>query len=89
MVQHYRERKGIDDRTVFRALRAALSGIELRSESENSVVKSLKAFRELRSDVSDDVWEDALLVVMQSAQRHSGLTPGATDYLEFASEFIV
>ncbi len=89
VVQHHQEHDGIDDRTAFRALRAALNGIEPTNESENSVAKSLQTFREFRSDVSDDVWEDALLVVMQSVPRHSDLTPGATDYLEFISEFIV
>ncbi len=89
LVQHYREDEGIDDRTVLRSLRAALNGTEPTSERENSVAKSLESFRGLRSDVSDAVWEDALLVVMQSVQRHSDLTPGATDYLEFVSEFII
>ncbi len=49
---------------------------------------ALRAMRENREDITDDVWREALHVVADSVKRHSELRPGETSYLSFASRFV-
>ena len=53
-----------------------------------SLVMALRAMRQLREDLTDDVWREALRVVADSVKRHSDFRPGETSYLSFAGQFV-
>ena len=88
-ISQYRDNRRIDDRIVADALRAAISGDIAEDALAESLNKGLEEMRRFRSDVSDDIWRDGLLTVLQSVQRHSNLRPGEREYLEFVSDFIL
>lgn len=88
-VTRYRQEGDIDDAAVARTLQAAFNDDSPPDAVSISLAEALEEMREFRSDVSDDIWRDGLLTVLQSVQRHSRLRPGETEYLNFVSEFIV
>jgi hypothetical protein len=89
LIQRYREDDTIDDRLVAEALKAAIDNVVPQNDRAASIKESLQGIRELRSDVSDDIWRDGLRTVLQSVHKHSDLKPGSTDYLDFVSTFIL
>ncbi|MHC4119095.1 MAG: hypothetical protein ACYSWO_16500 [Planctomycetota bacterium] len=78
----------IDDRIVAGALRAAIHGDMSEDARAQWLSEGLEEIRQVRSDVSDDIWRDGLRTVLQSVHRHSSLRPGSRDYLDFVSAFI-
>jgi len=88
LVAAYRAGDDVDDGVVEAALRAVIQGIEPSDPRAVSLVESLTATREMRADVSDSLWTDALRVVYTSVRRHSRCEAGDTDYLCFAAEFV-
>jgi len=88
-ISRYREDRHIDDRIVVHALKAAIHGDTSENALAESLNQDLEEVRLLRSDVSDDIWRDGLLTVMQSVHRHSNLRPGKREYLDFVSYFIL
>jgi len=88
-VTRYRQEGDIDDAAVARTLQAALNDDSPQDSVCISLAETLEEMREFRSDVSDEIWRDGLLTVLQSVQRHSRLRPGETEYLDFVSEFIL
>ncbi len=89
LVSGYRRDGSIDDCIVAGALKAAIHGDEPEDPRAKSLNEGLEGARELRCDVSDDVWRDCLRVVLQSVHRHSSLKPGCRLYLDFVSDFIL
>jgi len=89
LVTGYREDRSIDDRIIADALRAAIQGDVPQDPRAVSLNKGLEGIRQLRSDISDDIWQDGLRVVLQSVHRHSSLEPGCRWYLDFVSDFIL
>jgi len=88
-ISRYREDRHIDDRIVADALKAAFHGDTAEDALAESLNKGLGEMRLLRSDVSDDIWRDGLLTVLQSVRRHSRLRPGEREYLDFVGHFII
>jgi len=88
-ISRCREDHRIDDRIVADALKAAIRGDTAADALAESLNRDLEAMRQLRSDVSDDIWRDGLRTVLQSVQRHSNLRPGEREYLEFVCYFIL
>ena len=88
-ISRYREDRRMDDRIVADALKAAIHGDTAEDALAESLNKGLEEMRRFRSDVSDDIWRDGLLTVLQSVQRHSYLRPGEREYLDFVSDFIM
>lgn len=88
LVTGYRDDRSIDDRIVADALETAIIDSSPDDPRSVSLNDGLGSIRELRSDVSDDVWRDGFRTVLQSVHRHSSLRPGARDYLNFVSDFI-
>jgi len=88
LIKRYQEDSTIDDRLVAEVLKAAIDSNAPQDEQAASIKESLQGIRELRSDVSDDIWRDGLRTVLQSVHRHSDLKPGSTYYLDFVSEFV-
>lgn len=78
----------IDDHFVEQILRYAIK----RKSSEDPIIDRainlLTAICDLRSDVSEDVWRDALRVVYTSLWRHSSCEAGDTSYLHFVSQYV-
>jgi hypothetical protein len=89
LVSGYRSDRSIDDRIVADALKAAIHGEVTDDTRAQSLNESLENIRELRSDISDDVWRDGLRTVLQSVHRHSSLKSGSRAYLDFVSDFIL
>lgn len=89
LVSGYRENHSIDDCIVANALEAAILGNEPEDSRAISLNEALEDIRQLRSDVSDDIWTDGLRTILQSVHRHSSLKPGCRWYLDFASKFIL
>ncbi|MBC8217532.1 MAG: hypothetical protein H8E73_03620 [Planctomycetes bacterium] len=89
LVSGYREDPTIDDRIVGDVLKAAIHGDVPEDARAQSLNESLEGIRDLRSDVSDDIWRDGLRTVLQSVHRHSNLRAGERDYLDFVSDFVV
>ncbi len=87
LVSGYRSDRSIDDRIVADALIAAILDAEPEDTRAQSLNDGLESIREIRSDVSDDVWQDGLRTVLQSVHRHSSLIPGCRWYLDFVSDF--
>ena len=88
LVSRYREDESIDDRIIFNALKAAISGDTAEYALAESLNQDLAETHQLNSDISDDIWRDGLLTVLQSVQRHSSLRPGERGYLDFVCDFI-
>ncbi|MCX5636130.1 MAG: hypothetical protein NTX52_00350 [Planctomycetota bacterium] len=88
LIKRYQEDSTIDDRLVAEALKAAIDNNAPQDEQAASIKESLQGIREIRSDVSDDIWRDGLRTVLQSVHRHSSLKPGSRGYLNFVSDFI-
>ena len=89
LLSGHREDPTIDDRIVADVLKAAISGDVSEDARVQSLSEGLEEVRQLRSDVSDDVWLDGLRTVLQSIHRHSNLRPGSRAYLDFISAFII
>jgi hypothetical protein len=88
LIKRYEKDGTIDDRLVSEALKAAIDNNAPQDEQAASIKERLQGIREIRSDVSDDIWRDGLRTVLQSVHRHSSLKPGSRGYLNFVSDFI-
>ena len=89
LVSGHREDPTIDDRIVADVLKAAIGGDVSEDTRTQSLSESLEEVRQLRSDVSDNLWRDGLRTVLQSVHRHSNLRRGERDYLDFVSDFVL
>lgn len=89
LVSGYRSDRSIDDRIVADALRAVILDTEPENTRAQSLSESLEEIRELRADISDDIWQEGLRIVLQSVHRHSSLKPGCRLYLDFISDFVL
>ncbi|MGD8499369.1 MAG: hypothetical protein PVJ86_01905 [Phycisphaerales bacterium] len=89
LIPRYRDDGSIDDRIVADALKAAIHGYVAEDALAESLHKDLEEIRQLRSDVSDDIWRDGLRTVLQSVHRHSNMRPGEREYLDFVCDFVL
>ena len=88
LLSGHRDDRSIDDRTIADALKVAIRGDLSEDAGVRSLNEGLGQIRQVRSDVSDDVWRAGLQTVLQSVRRHSSLMPGARGYLNFVSSFV-
>ena len=89
LVTAWRRNAEIDDADVDAALRAAMKE-EIPSEPHPAAMAyELAQVREMRSDVTVRVWQDALRVVRASVHLHSARQPGDRAYLRFVSPFVL
>jgi hypothetical protein len=91
VVQAWRDDPRVDDAAADTALRLALADESVDSAKDAQVRRiliALEAMRDLRSDIADEVWRDALLTVKQSVRRHSACQPGERRYLHFTAPFV-
>lgn len=86
--QRHGRRHDIDDLAVFTAIRARVMKTEPEDPIAGELVAALDDMRALRSDLSDDLWRDALIVIANSVKFHSSLRPGETNYLRFIEQFV-
>lgn len=89
LVSGYRSDRSIDDRIVADALKAAILDDIPEDARTQSLNEGLEEVREIRSDISDDIWRDGLRTVLQSVYRHSSLIPGSRGYLDFVSDYVL
>ena len=89
LVSGYRSDRSIDDRIVADALKAAIHSDVPEGTCAQSLNERLENIRDLRSDISDDVWRDGLRTILQSVHRHSSLKPGSRGYLDFVSDYVL
>lgn len=89
LVSGYRSDRSIDDRIVANALKAAILDDIPEDARTQSLNEGLEEVREIRSDISDDIWRDGLRTVLQSVHRHSSLIPGSRGYLDFVSDYVL
>jgi hypothetical protein len=88
LVTAYREHEEVDDRVVTSALKAVINKHLPEDEKVKMIFNQLYAMRIQRSDVSDEIWTNGLKVVLESVHTHSELSPGDTDYLDFAAMYM-
>ena len=88
LLSGHRDDRTIDDRTIADALKVAIAGDLSEDARVQSLNEGLDQMRQVRSDISDDVWRAGLQTVLQSVRRHSSLMPGARGYLNFVSNFV-
>lgn len=89
LITGYRNNHNIDDCIVAETLKAAIHCEVPENELSTALKRQLDGIREVRSDVSDDLWRDGLCTVLQSVHRHSSLRSGSRDYIHFVSQFII
>jgi hypothetical protein len=88
LVASWRENSGVDDRSCHAAIESVLAGVPVKDSASFILEDALTNIRQVRADVPDSVWNDALRVVAQSIRRHSTRQPGETRYLSFVAPFV-
>jgi len=88
LVRCHRDDPRVDDRVADEALGAAIRGVEPDEPHAADVFAALASIRQMREDVEDGVWRDALQVVRDSVRRHSERRPGETSYLDFVAPYV-
>jgi len=89
LVSGYRSDRSIDDRIIADVLKAAILDNIPEDARAQTLNEGLEEVREIRSDISDDIWRDGLRTVLQSVHRHSSLIPGSRGYLDFVSDYVL
>ena len=88
LVAGYRQDSQVDDQIIAKVLKGAIEGEMPTDELVQSLHEGLDEIRQVRSDVSDELWRECIGVVLRSVHRHSSLKAGARGYLDFVSDFI-
>ena len=88
LVSGYRQDRGIDDRMALTALQCILHDNVPDDLPTITLAENLVDAEEMRPDVPKQIWNEGLRVVMESVRTHSTLKQGATEYLDFVSQFI-
>ncbi len=88
LILSHRDDRSIDDRTIAQALKSAIRDDWPADAAVQSLIEALDQMRDVRSDVSEDIWQAGLKTVLQSVRRHSSLKPGERGYLNFVSDFM-
>ena len=89
LLSTWRGHKGVDDSDVKHALVACLRGVPAEDVDAIRLQEAFDDVRDLRGDITDDLWRDGLRVVLHSVHNHSTTTPGATGYLQFIDDYII
>ena len=93
LLSAYRRDKTIDDAACLQAVQAALGGETPSDEGVRGLVQGIADIRALirtgEASVSDELWNDCLLVVGNSIKFWSTLNPGARGYLDYVLTFII
>lgn len=89
LIEGWRSDRSIDDSVVADALTAAIQNRTPARETVADLVSALDQMRQIREDVTDELWRNGLQTILQSVHRHSKLRPGQRDYLEFVSPYIL
>jgi hypothetical protein len=87
LVQEARNDPKIDDATIDQALGNCLDQTNLPADADSRVVR-LCFMRDVREDVSDELWRAGLRTVRKSVRTHSSLAPGDTGYLDFVRPYV-
>ena len=82
------ELEAIDDAKVMKALRQSLLGLEPDDSPEGLLLEALRAVRQFRDGIPEELWNDAVRVVMASVHGHSRMAPGDTGYLDFMEPYV-
>ncbi len=88
---HHDASGSIDDRAIWNGYRGALLKNRPDGSPAGSIVEAIAhahSLREQINPVSDELWHDAIRVLMRSVKNHSGLSPGETSYLDFVARFV-
>ena len=88
LIQCYRRNERIDDATIAQALECAILLEQPQNELIDGLIASLSWARQMRDDIADDIWRDAMRTVLRSVDRHSNLKPGRRDYIDFVRPLV-
>jgi len=80
---------GVNDLVVHQAVRAVILDELPAENSSQRVVLALRKIRDFREDIPEEIWTDALRVIIDSVKFHSTLREDSSEYLEFVSNFVV
>ena len=89
LLSTWRSHKEIDDSDVKHALIACLQGVPAEDVGAMRLQEALDDVRDLRDDITDELWRDGLRVVLHSVHNHSTAMSGATGYLRFIQDFVI
>ena len=88
LVEAAHQSDDFDDYIVELVLRAAIA----RGEPDNPTVieakSRLEIIRDMRRDVTDELWINGLQTIYSSLRRHSDCRPGDTTYLDFVAGYV-
>lgn len=89
LVEVWEEDPTFDDAAALAALTAA--GLGDTTADDPRVQRALSLLgniRQMRSDVDETTWQNALRVVIDSVRTHSQFRPGEVSYLAFVANYI-
>lgn len=87
LLDWHRIDKTIDDRTLLDGMKCAMGTAVSIDPRANKIADRVRGIRK-SYNFPDETWRDILRVVIESIHNHSGLTPGATGYIDFIREFV-
>jgi len=88
LISCYRRDDTVDDCILRDVLKAILFKKTYDDIRIQELAAQLQAIREMREDISADIWNDALRVVLDSINTHSSLAPEARGYIDYISPFV-
>jgi hypothetical protein len=88
LVNAAKDSSEIDDSVIEQILRHAIHSKPSEDPVVTWALNLLKEMRQQRSDISDQIWSDALRVIYTSLRRHSSCEPGCRNYLRFVSAYV-
>ncbi len=88
LMSAYQNDPEIDDKDVAVTLKTVLAGEVSEDEALRSMVEKLAEIRRMRADITDDLWNDGLKVVLESVHNHSEVRTGDRGYLRFVQSFM-
>ncbi len=89
LVDAARESAELDDHLVEQILRHTIVCTSAEDPIVTWAMTLLAEARDLRAEVSDSLWRDALRVIYTSLKRHSTCQPDDTRYLDFVSQYMI
>ena len=88
LVAAARQSEDINDYVVELVLRAAITRTESDRPTVVEAVARLDNIRDIRPELTEELWTNGLQTIYSSLRRHSDCRPGDTAYLDFVDDYV-